>query len=81
MYEETDGPGPEGEYDDEDYDLINFDDGARVPDHAGGAVGDDTVSVSCQPGFIMKQIDMRRWILMDFYVLCFSSKHIPSLQK
>ena len=64
VYEETDGPYPEGEYDDEDDDLINLDNGARVP-HQVGAVGDDTVSVTCQPDDAYYGEDTLYWYLLS----------------
>ena len=54
MYEEADGPGPEGEYDDEDNYLVHLDNGARVPDQ-GGAVRDHSVAFPCHRDFILEQ--------------------------
>ena len=52
MYEETDSPDPEGEYDDEDNDLVHLDNGARVPD-LRGAVGDHSVGFPCHRDHIL----------------------------
>ena len=48
MYEEADCPGPQREYDDENDDFIQLDNGARVSDRGGGAVGEDSVGLPCR---------------------------------
>ena len=74
MYEETDSPDPEGEYYDEDNDLVHLDNGARVP-NLRGAVGDHSVGFPCHRDLIMELTGVTGLTLYSY------KKHILSVFK